>query len=98
MGSVGNCYDCDDRVVLEPYAGRAARSSVMEDTSRARQRDLRVPRDLPQSTTAALIAWHGLTGGVRITERIMKCTSPVITSPEKPGHTNRSLTSYARPC
>jgi len=35
MGSVGNCYDCDDRIVLEPQAGRASRSSAMEDTSRA---------------------------------------------------------------
>lgn len=78
---------CDHRVVLEPHAGRASRSSAMEDARRARQRDLRVPRDLPQSTAAALLAWHALTRGVRTTERIMKGCESSYSSPEKPGHT-----------
>ena len=40
------------RVVLVTDAGRAAQPAAMEDPHRAGQRDLRVPRDLPQPTAA----------------------------------------------
>ena len=59
----------------------------MEDASRTRKRDLRTPRDLPQSSSSALITWHGLTRGVRTTERIMKRSESSYLSPEKSGHT-----------
>ena len=65
MGSVGSCYDCDDRVVLEPDACRASRPPHLADPRRARERDLRVPRDLPQSPAPALGAWHAYPGRVR---------------------------------
>ena len=47
MGSVGDCFDCDDRVVLGPHAGRATRPKALANPRRARQCNLRVSRDLP---------------------------------------------------
>jgi transposase InsO family protein len=43
----------DDGVVLGPDADRAAQPPTVEDPDRARQRDLRMPRDLPQPSTAS---------------------------------------------
>jgi putative transposase len=48
MGSIGDCYDCEDRVVLGPHADRAAQPPQVADPPGTGQRDLRIPRDLPQ--------------------------------------------------
>src|SRR5437588_11350724 len=49
MGSIGDCYDNAVRVVLEPDASRAPRPATVAHPRRARQRDLRIPGDLPQA-------------------------------------------------
>ena len=52
MGTVGDCFDCEDNgVVLGSYAGRTVRPATMENPYRTRHRYLRVPRDLPQPAT-----------------------------------------------
>jgi len=53
------------RVVLEPHAGRASRPSAMAHPDRTSQRDLRVPRDVPQPPAAPLCPWHAHTRRVR---------------------------------
>jgi putative transposase len=54
MGSIGDCYDCEhDRELLGTHAGRTSQPSEMEYAHRTCQRDLRVPRDLPQPSTPA---------------------------------------------
>jgi putative transposase len=51
----------DDRGVLVAYASRAPEHATLEDTRRARERDLRVHRDLPQPSTAPLEPRHANT-------------------------------------
>ena len=52
-------------VVLEPDADRTPRPAALAHTSRAGERHLRLPRDLPQSSATALRAWHDHTNRVR---------------------------------
>ena len=58
-----------DRVVLEPHAGRAPEPSAMAHPHRAGERDLRVPRGVPQPPAPTLGAWHAHTRRVRSSTR-----------------------------
>lgn len=71
-----------DRVVLVAHAGRTARPAALADPGRTRQRDLRVPRDLPQPPAPALSAWHALTRRVRSSTRTNDSS---LTGPTEPG-------------
>ncbi|HVP75104.1 MAG TPA: IS3 family transposase [Gaiellaceae bacterium] len=51
----------DDRILLVADAGRAARHAPLEDPGRARERDLRVRRDLPQPAPTPLEPRHANT-------------------------------------
>jgi putative transposase len=51
LGSIGDCYDSSDRVVLVAMQSRASRSATMADAGRARQCDL---RDLKVIQTASI--------------------------------------------
>ena len=61
----GLLRQCPHRVVLEPDADRTPRPAALAHTSRAGERHLRLPRDLPQSSATALRAWHDHTNRVR---------------------------------
>jgi len=53
MGSIGDCYDSS---AIESFWGRMQTELLppeMEDTHRARQRDVRIPRDSPQPSTTS---------------------------------------------
>ena len=69
MGSVGDCFDCDDQrrhgVVLVAAAGRVARPAALDHPRRAGQRPVRVPRDLPQPPAAPQRPWHAHPDRVR---------------------------------
>ena len=65
MGSVGDCFD---NAVIESFWSRMQvelLDRALADPGRARQRDLRVPRDLPQPPAPPLGAWHANTDRVR---------------------------------
>jgi transposase len=78
-------------IILEPDAGRAPRPQALADQSRARQRDLRVPRDLPQPPAPPLGAWHAHTRRVRsrlsTNDSGMKSSQP---TPRNPRHARAS--------
>jgi len=66
MGSIGDCYDqLHDGVVLGNDAPRATRLSVMENPSRACQRDIRVDRVLVQPTAPTFQHRNALARGLR---------------------------------
>src|ERR1035437_3213480 len=52
-------------MLLEPDAGRAPRSEALADARRARKRDLRVSRDLPQPPPPSLSVGHAYPSRVR---------------------------------
>ena len=56
-GTVGDCYD---NAIIESFwsrmQSRASQPEAMEDAGRTRQRDVRVPRDLPQPPAPPLSA------------------------------------------
>src|SRR5216683_74790 len=59
---------CGHGVVLEPRAGGIARPKTMANARRAGERNLRLPRDLPQSPTSALVARYAHASRVRGTQ------------------------------
>ena len=66
MGAVGSPYDnAMVEVVLGPHAGRAAQPPDLEDPHRARHRDPRLHRALPQHPPPHTALWHAHPDRVR---------------------------------
>ena len=85
---------CSGRIVLGPYADRAAEHQEMEDPHRAVHRDLRLDRDLLQSHPAPLIARQHLTRRVRATPPTTTTRRLTPTNQDqKTGHTSLASAS-----
>lgn len=93
-------------VILEPGPSGAARPKAVDDPTGAGDRPLRVPGDLPQSPTSALVAWHDDPGGVRAPPRShgsglipvtpLHRTQDTPEPPRIPGQFKKGRADYAR--
>ena len=54
FGTIGDCYDCHDGIVLVEHADRASQPEEMAHKARLGERDLRLHRDLPQPRASSI--------------------------------------------
>ncbi len=93
MGSVGDCYD---NAMIESFWSRMQVElldrQALADPRRARQRDLRLPRDLPQPPAPSHSAWHALLrSSSRLDVQRRQWHESSDTTPPKPGQARVSM-------